>query len=159
MIPMKNKLIRFIVLSAASLLLEGALAAADQSALKEPAKTVYDHYLMIQTELAKDSLKGLDEHAGAIAKAVLSDDTKALTPEIAAQAETLAKARDLKAARESFKPLSNSLIKYLSDHKVAKGTYYDAYCPMVKASWLQAGKNIANTYMGKEMLTCGEINK
>ena len=156
---MKNKLIRFIVLSAAAVLLDGALAAAEQAVLKGPVKAVYDHYLMIQTELAKDSIKGLDEHAGAIAKAVLSDDTKALTPEIASQAETLAKARDLKAARESFKPLSNSLIKYLSEHKVPKGTYYEAYCPMVKASWLQADKKIANPYMGKEMLTCGEIKK
>jgi hypothetical protein len=28
---------------------------------------------------------------------------------------------------------------------------------MVKASWLQTEKNITNPYMGKEMLTCGEL--
>jgi len=28
---------------------------------------------------------------------------------------------------------------------------------MVKASWLQTGKDIKNPYMGKEMLTCGTL--
>jgi len=69
------------------------------------------------------------------------------------------KAKDLKAAREAFKPLSTSLIKYLADNKVPKGTYYEAYCPMVKASWLQPDKSVKNPYMGKSMLTCGTIKE
>ena len=44
--------------------------AAEEKALMQPVKSVLDQYLMIQTELAKDSLKGVDEHANAIAKAV-----------------------------------------------------------------------------------------
>ena len=28
---------------------------------------------------------------------------------------------------------------------------------MIKASWLQKGTDIKNPYMGKGMLTCGEI--
>ena len=128
---------------------------AAEAALMEPVKSVYDHYLMIQTELAKDSVKGLDEHANAIVKSVKADDMKMLSPEVAKQAETLAKSKDLKSAREAFKPLSTSLIKYLADNKAGKGTYHEAYCPMVKASWLQTEKNITNPYMGKGMLTCG----
>src|SRR6266850_960249 len=123
--------------------------------LMEPVKSVLDHYLKIQTELAKDSLKGVDEHAGAIAKAVKADDMKILSPDVAKEAETLAQAKDLKAARTAFKPLSASLVKYLADNKAGKGTYHEAYCPMVKASWLQTEKNITNPYMGKGMLTCG----
>jgi iron complex transport system permease protein len=49
------------------------------------------------------------------------------------------------------------LIKYLADNKAGKGTYHEAYCPMVKASWLQTEKNITNPYMGKAMLTCGVL--
>jgi hypothetical protein len=133
--------------------------SADQKAdpLMEPVKSVLDHYLKIQTELAKDSLKGVDEHAGAIAKAVKGDDMKMLSPDVGKEAETLAQAKDLKAARQAFKPLSASLVKYLSDNKAGKGTYHEAYCPMVKASWLQTEKSIKNPYMGKEMLTCGEL--
>lgn len=136
---------------------EGSMGKMDQPALMEPVKSVLDHYLKIQTELTKDSIKGVDEHAAAIAKAVAGDEMKMLPADVAKQADALAKAKDLKAAREAFKPLSNSLIKYLADHKAGKGTYREAYCPMVKASWLQTDKEIRNPYMGKEMLTCGEF--
>ena len=145
------------VLAAVGLLLNTPLRSAEDSALMEPVKSILDHYLTIQTELAKDSVKGLDEHANAIAKAVKGDEMKMLSPNVAKQAETLAKAKDLKAAREAFKPLSASLIKYLADNKAGKGTYHEAYCPMVKASWLQKGKDIKNPYMGKEMLTCDTL--
>jgi hypothetical protein len=129
----------------------------EMDALMEPVKSVYDHYLAIQNELAKDSIKGVDEHASAIAKAVKGDGMKMLPADVATQAETLAKAKDIKAAREADKPLSASLIKYLADNKAGKGMYHEAYCPMVKASWLQTDKAIKNPYMGKAMLTCGEL--
>jgi hypothetical protein len=129
----------------------------DDSALMEPVKSVLDHYLEIQSDLAKDSLKGVDEHANAIAKAVKGDEMKMLPPDIAKQADALAQAKDLKAAREAFKPLSASLVKYLAENKAGQGTYHEAYCPMAKANWLQTGKAIKNPYMGKAMLTCGEL--
>ena len=131
--------------------------ADDAAALMEPVKSVLDHYLEIQSDLAKDSIKGVDEHANAIAKAVKADDMKMLSLDVATQAEALAKAKDLKAAREADKPLSASLIKYLADNKAGKGMYHEAYCPMVKASWLQTEKTIKNPYMGKAMLGCGEL--
>src|SRR6266850_8320646 len=113
-------------------------------ALMEPVKSVYDHYLAIQKELAKDSIKGVDEHASAISKAVKADEMKMFSPDVAKQAEALAKAKDLKAAREADKPLSASLIKYLAGNKAGKGVYHEAYCPMAKASWLQTEKSIKN---------------
>src|SRR6266849_3507383 len=137
-----------------------AISAEDKKAdgaLMEPVKSVLDHYLTIQTELTKDSVKGLDEHANAIAKAVRGDEMKMLSPDVAKQAETLAAAKDIKAAREAFKPLSASLVKYLADNKAGKGTYHEAYCPMAKASWLQTEKEVRNPYYGKEMLDCGEL--
>jgi hypothetical protein len=100
--------------------------------LMEPVKSVLDHYLAIQKELAKDSIKGVDEPANAIAK-------------------------DLKAAREADKPLSASPIRYLAESKAGKGVYHEAYCPMAKASWLQADKTIKNPCVGKAMLGCGEL--
>ena len=154
---MKPRSFAFTLTAAVGLLFITNVRAADNPALMQPVKSVLGHYLMIQTELAKDSVKGLDEHANAIAKAVKGDEMKMLSPEVAEQAERLAKAKDVKAAREAFKPLSASLVKYLADNKVGKGTYHEAYCPMVKASWLQTGKDIVNPYMGKSMLTCGVL--
>lgn len=154
---MKIASIATTLLATAGLLFNVAVHAADEPALMQPVKSVLDHYLKIQTELAKDSVKGLDEHANAIAKAVKGDEMKMLSPDVAKQAESLAKAKDIKAAREAFKPLSASLVKYLADHKAGKGTYHEAYCPMVKASWLQTSKDITNPYMGKSMLNCGVL--
>jgi hypothetical protein len=69
--------------------------------------------IKIQSQLAQDSLKGMDEHAHAIVKAVRGGTVKMLPSSVADQADKLAKAKDLPAAREAFKPLSISLI---SDH-------------------------------------------
>jgi len=131
--------------------------AAAEPALMEPVKSVLDNYLAIQTNLFTDSMKGLSEHATAIAKAVSGDSMKMLPADVTKQAETLAAAKDLKAAREAFKPLSASLVKYMSDHKAGKGTYHEAFCPMANASWLQTGKEIKNPYYGKAMPDCGEL--
>ncbi len=153
---MKLRLFAITVMAAVGLLSNTAVRA-DDSALMEPVKSVLDQYLMIQTNLANDSIQGLEEHATAIAKAVKGDDMKMLSPDVAKQAETLGKAADLKEAREAFKPLSASLIKYLTDNKAGKGTYHETFCPTVKASWLQMGTGIKNPYMGKAMLRCGEL--
>ena len=126
-------------------------------ALMEPVKSILDNYLAIQKELAKDSLKGVDQHANAIAKGVRGDEMKMLPTEVAKQAETLSKTTDLKSAREAFKPLSASLVKYLADNKAGNGVYREAYCPMAKASWLQTEKDIRNPYYGKSMLDCGNF--
>src|SRR5438093_5229976 len=121
---MKTKALTTALFAAIGLFFTPAIRAADSPALMQPVKSVLDHYLMIQTELAKDSLKGVDEDANAFAKAVKADEMKMLSPDVAKQAETLAKAKDLKAAREAFKPLSASLVKYLADNKAGKGIYY-----------------------------------
>ena len=147
--------VKFVLLAAALGLFWSTGARADNSALTAPVKSVYDHYLTIQASLAKDSMTGVAENADAIAKAVQTD-AKELPATVAGEAEALAKATDLTSARAAFKPLSDSLIQYLADHK-AKGAYVQVYCPMANASWLQAGKNVSNPYMGRAMSECGEI--
>lgn len=130
--------------------------AQDAPALMEPVKSVYDHYLKIQNDLANDTLKGVPDEANAITKAVQGDSMKMLPDTIAAEAQALNKAADLKSARVAFKSLSDSLIKYLADHNARKD-YVEIYCPMAKASWLQTNKDVNNPYLGQEMPTCGVI--
>ena len=156
---MKNsvRLVLTLAVIAASAAVSSAAEKKMDDPLMEPVKSVLDNYLAIQKELVKDSLQGVDDHANAIAKAVKGDDMKMLPAEVATQAEKLARAKDLKAAREADKPLSASLIKYLADNKAGKGVYHEAFCPMAKASWLQTEKNIRNPYMGKSMPGCGEL--
>jgi Protein of unknown function (DUF3347) len=151
------KIMKITLLAAVAGILGSATArAADNPALMEPVKSVYTDYLKIQASLAADSLKGVAANAEAIAKAVNGDSMKMLPADVATEADALAKAKDLKAARAAFKPLTNLLIKYLADHK-AKGAYVQIYCPMADASWLQANKKVNNPYLGLEMPMCGEI--
>lgn len=153
---MKIKTMSILLTAAASFLLNVNTHAADSPALMQPVKSVYDHYLKIQTDLANDSLKGVSDEATAIAKAVQGDEMKMLPAVVGTEAEAVAKASDLKSARAAFKPLSDSLIKYLADYHI-KDAYVEVYCPMAKASWLQGSKNVSNPYLGQEMPTCGEI--
>ena len=156
---MKTQIVKIKIvcgLLAAGLLLSGSARATDNAALMEPVKSVYDHYLKIQADLAGDSLTGVSEEANAIAKAVQDDNMKMLPDEVATQAESVAKASDLKAARAAFKPLSDSLIKYLASHN-AQDAYVQVYCPMARASWLQKDKAVNNPYYGKAMSSCGVI--
>jgi hypothetical protein len=122
-----------------------------------PVQSVYDNYIMVQGALAQDSLKGVSTAATAMTKAIQGDSMKMLSPKVAQQAEALAQAQDLATARDAFKSLSDSLIQYLKDQKVPAGSYYVAYCPMAKASWLQTGKTVLNPYMGASMPHCGQI--
>lgn len=152
------KMMKTILLAAVVGLLAGAGArAADNPTLTAPVKSVYDHYLKIQADLANDSLTGVAESADAISKAV-QGDAKTLSADVGVQAEALAKAKDLKTARAAFKPLSNALIKYLADNK-AKNAYVQVYCPMARASWLQADRNVKNPFFGPAMSGCGEIKE
>ena len=132
-------------------------ANADESAaLMEPVRSVLDNYLKIESALAKDSIEGVSSNASAIATAVRGDSMNMLSRNIAEQADALAKAKDLRVAREALKPLSASLISYLHDHHVT-GAYTEVYCPMAKASWLQKGEKVENPYMEPSMRGCGEI--
>src|SRR5712692_81715 len=134
------------------------LPTEQTGALKEPVKSVLDHYLKIQFALANDSIDGVASNASAIGSAVRGDSMKMLSPEMAAQADALAKTKDLAKARGVFKRLSKSLIQYLADHKITSA-YAEVYCPMAKASWLQKGDKIENPYLGASMRGCGTIQK
>src|SRR5713226_3255868 len=134
------------------------LPTEQTGALKEPVKSVLDHYLKIQFALANDSIDGVASNASAIGSAVRGDSMKTLSPEVAAQADTLAKTKDLAQARAVFKRLSKSLIQYLANHKITSASV-EVYCPMAKASWLQSGNKIDNPYQKASMRGCGRIQK
>ena len=144
---MKNLLL-ILALAVIAPLNAAPLAASLQSSI--------DKYISIQTALAGDSLKGVSEAASEIAAIAKASD--GVVP-VAAQAEALAKTTDIKAAREAFKPLSAALITAFSSQKSISGQYYEAFCPMANASWIQVGKKISNPYFGADMLGCGEIRK
>lgn len=124
--------------------------------LREPVKSVLDHYFKIQAALAEDSTNGISTNAVAISSAVKQDKNKMLPLDVADQADGLAKAADLAGAREAFKDLSQSLINYMADKNVETGRYDEIFCPMAGAYWLQTNRDIVNPYVGNSMPGCGE---
>ena len=59
----------------------------------------------------------------------------------------------------SMPAMADSAQSQPATHPVAGRELAVAYCPMVKANWLQVGEVITNPYMGQQMSTCGTIQK
>jgi len=123
-----------------------------QPASPDAVRPVFDNYLKIQAALAQDSIQGVPESAAAIAKAVRSDSGRTFSPRLARQADRLGRAKNLADARAAFVRVSPHLIDYVKKNHVAG--FYNGYCRMQKAAWLQADPTIANPYMGKAMPRC-----
>jgi Cu(I)/Ag(I) efflux system membrane fusion protein len=150
---MKNTVLS-IIIAVSALLGAGLITSAKaQASSTSTLKSVLDHYLSIQSTLARDSTENVSASAKTLAAVVRSDETKSVPAAIAEQAETLAKARNIAGARKAFKPLSEALIAYLKVNAAPPGTYYEVYCPIVKASWLQAGETVKNPYLGLRSAT------
>ena len=142
--------------------------AGDPPPLIEPVKaprdsdlmTVVDNYLIIQQKLASDSVDGVPAAAAAIKKIVEADQGKIFGPDFAREAGQLVAAGGLHATRIAFQSLSESLIAFLARNHMQTGTLHAAFCPMVKASWLQTdGTTIHNPYMGSVMPDCGSFKE
>lgn len=128
-------------------------ASASQPALTRAIENALENYLNVQSALARDSMQNVSVDAQALAKAVRGDESKALPMALAEQADTLAKAKNLAKARNAFKPLSESVIAFLKANGAPPGIYYEVYCPIAKASWLQTGATVRNPYLGPRSAT------
>jgi hypothetical protein len=133
-------------------------AGATMLRAAEGLKEVVGSYLEIQAQLATDKFEGVKPAATALA--ARADAMGEAGAAISKAAKTVAAAADLKAARDSFGPLTDAVVaaakadgwKDLGDVKLA-------YCPMVKQSWLQKEDTIRNPYYGTAMSGCGEFKK
>jgi hypothetical protein len=66
------------------------------------------------------------------------------------------KATNLNVAREKFKSVSTSVVKYVQGFGYG-GPAYVYYCDMAKAAWVQETDKIGNPYYGPEMPKCGTL--
>jgi hypothetical protein len=146
---------------AACLFLGVLLARADDvPGLHEPLKTVVQNYLIIQQKLVNDSTDGVPAAAAAIKQAVDADQGKTFGADFSTEVGQLVAATDLHATRIAFQSLSGTLIATLAKNHIQTGLLHVAFCPMVKASWIQTdGQTIHNPYMGSQMPDCGSFQK
>ena len=122
-------------------------SSIQQKSVKTVAPQTVDSYLLIQKQLAADSLEGVVGAAEQIHKNE--------TGELSQAGLKLSKSKTIEEAREAFKKVSNLVILSTSE-KDRKGARV-AYCPMAQAQWLQLGDSLKNPYYGAAMLECGRF--
>jgi hypothetical protein len=138
-------------------------AAAIDGATQEALDRLVEAYLVIQETLTRDETKGTSPRLQAIgeAAALLSNTTD---ERIAGPAERIAEAAarptaDLESLRAVFEAISNPLIELVRVAPASASVVpalYETYCPMVKKSWLQSSREVANSY-APYMLRCGTV--
>lgn len=149
-----------LILGAGSLM--GAHASqhasrATQPTMPETVQIVFDNYRKIQAALAQDSLQGVAESSAAIAEAARNDPGRTFPQRLARQADRLARANNLTAARDAFLRVTPHLIDYVKKNRLAG--FYIGHCRMQKLAWLQVDPAIANPYMGKAMPRCARFRE
>ena len=133
---------------------------------QEQIDSILKAYLALTTMLAADKVEGAADQLASIrqaAKALLEAKEEAVWP----LGERISKAspqkvEDIAAARTALKALSEPVIdlaQLAPPTKAVAPVIYQAYCPHIKASWLQPGEKIANPFFGSEMLGCGKVTQ
>ena len=106
------------------------------------------------TDKDKQFLAGYEK----ISTALVADDltgAKASAKALGEEGAEVANAASLKDARTGFEKLSTRAKTLVA----GQSGYQVVHCPMLKKDWVQTSTTIANPYGGKEMVSCGEIQK
>ena len=113
-----------------------------------------EQYEMVRAGLAGDDL-GIAKNGATNLATAVQEEFAGSKPMIEA-AQKLAASETIDDARASFGVISGELVKLVQGEQ----GIYVMNCPMVKNGvWIQTVSKIANPYMGKKMLECGEIVK
>lgn len=130
--------------------------------------SVTQHYLEIQTALAKDDAVKAGTAAMEFNKEIsninMNDISSRLHPvfmqnqkALIGNSKDIATTKDIKTQRKVFIALSQNMIALAKTDKISNIILYEDYCPMKKASWLSSEKDIQNPYFGSSMPDCGKV--
>lgn len=122
---------------------------------------LYQNYLNIKTALATDNSDEASKAADVFLKSASMVDYKVLSEGnldvLRNDATKIAESRSIATQRASFDKLSQNMIWLADKFKLAEQSVFIQYCPMAKASWLSAEKEIKNPFYGSSMLSCGSV--
>jgi hypothetical protein len=129
----------------------GTSASAKKTSVSREMDSIQEampQYLRIQDALTGESLNDAKSAAQELSS------SKGISTETRQAALKLARAADIKTARQDFKALSRPFVAWVEKKKPAD--LEAVYCPMAGAKWVQKKGQIQNPYLGHEMLSCGE---
>ena len=163
----RNMILCLIALGATGFGLSRAFAADEKKPTTPQGQVdaIVKSYLVIEKSLTTDKTDGVSDELSrmrAAATALGEGDAKVKDQAKAIAGHADAKPKDIKAARATFKTLSadiTSLVQVMPPSAQVAPELYEVNCPMAKANWLQPTKDIANPYMGSEMLDCGKVER
>ena len=133
------------------LVILAAMAAVASVHAADNPSALIPRYEKILAALVADNFAD----AQAAARQLATEAARLHRDSIASSAKDITKADNLAAAREAFKTLSVEVVA-LAKH--TKG-YFILTCPMAQADWVQSTREVANPYLGKDMLTCGTVKE
>ncbi|MHC4414985.1 MAG: efflux RND transporter periplasmic adaptor subunit [Planctomycetota bacterium] len=141
----------------------GTMTVALDAAAQEALDRLVQAYLVIQETLTRDETQGASQRLQAVRDAAAALSSEA-DEQVAGPAERIASAAakvpdDPKSLRDVFEAISDPVIELVQIAPVSESVapaLYETYCPMVKKSWIQPFKEIANPY-APYMLRCGSV--
>jgi hypothetical protein len=136
---MKKSINNLRTVLAAALAITAMAFFAQAANLSDKDKQFLAGYEKVHTALVADDLSG----------------AKSAAKDLGDEGSKVATAGSLKDARASFEKLSNRAKTLVA----GQSGYHVVHCPMLKKDWVQTSTTVANPYGGKEMASCGEIQK
>jgi len=136
--------------------------ADDQTRINQ----LFASYLQLTASLAADNAEEAGKHLALLHRqghglsSAIDERVGDLGDRIGRAAHEEAPTLELMRQRlQAVSPAVIELIAIAPPTDPATPSIREAYCPMVKASWLQTGETIANPYMGRAMLDCGSVTR
>ncbi|RED94323.1 efflux RND transporter periplasmic adaptor subunit [Marinoscillum furvescens] len=141
---------------------------------KKSLQPIFDNYFKLKVALASDDFEEAKASGAALYSALGKVDMNLFKADAHSQwmqQSTVLKAAlqhiehlgDIKAIREKFISISNSMIATAESFDPISTAIYVQHCPMADsnkgADWLSLDKEIQNPYFGESMLSCGENTK
>jgi len=141
---------------------------------KKSLQPLFDNYFKLKIALASDDFEkakasgvAMNNSLGKIDMNLFKGDAHSLWMQQSTALKTVLQhiehLGDIKAIREKFISISNSMIATAESFDPLSTTIYVQHCPMAGsnngADWLSLDKEIQNPYFGESMLSCGENTK
>lgn len=134
----------------------------DTASQKQLSQLLVSYYNIKNALVAGDAASA-SSNAKDFVKTVNTIDYKVVSENnvsiLAKEAGRIAETKDLARQREYFANFSSNMVAIGKAFRLSGQPVYLQYCPMKKAFWLSAEKEIKNPYFGSAMLTCGEVKE
>ena len=136
-------------------------------------QSVFSNYFSIKDALVKTDANTASSKAAELITAIKTVEMNQLNAkehtvwmkvvkDLAANAENIAKTKDVSKQRETFSLLSKNIYE-LAKVSIRDTPVYYQHCPMYNkgkgANWLSKENAVKNPYYGSQMLTCGKVQE